>query len=55
MRLEFVECEKCSAESGSTYLCESCLHNREVIEKLKMRIRRLEGFVSLIKRTIELM
>jgi hypothetical protein len=33
MREEFMECSLCSAQSGSPYLCESCLHNRAIISK----------------------
>ena len=32
--LKFRECPACAEKPGSPYLCESCLHNREVISKL---------------------
>jgi len=31
---EFKECAGCSAKPGSPTLCESCLHNRKIIERL---------------------
>lgn len=32
---QFIECEPCGAKPGSPYLCASCLHNRDLIERLK--------------------
>lgn len=32
--LAFVECAACAAKSGFPVLCDSCLHNREVIRRL---------------------
>lgn len=34
----FWECGTCRSKSGSPALCESCLHNRQVIVDLKRRI-----------------
>ncbi len=31
----FKECETCTAKPGTPVLCESCLHNREVITRLQ--------------------
>lgn len=34
MKMEFKECDGCSAKPGSPTLCKSCLHNRQVISDL---------------------
>lgn len=31
---EFMECDTCRAKAGSPTLCQGCLHNRTLIEKL---------------------
>lgn len=33
--LKFTECDACSAKPGSPTLCLGCLHNRNVIERLR--------------------
>jgi len=40
--LEFRECPECAAKSGQPALCASCLHNRDVIERLKALVRERE-------------
>jgi len=35
MKYEFRECSVCAAKPGSPILCESCLANRQTIERLK--------------------
>lgn len=37
MNSDFYECEKCAAKPGSPALCESCLHNRNLIHRLQQR------------------
>lgn len=32
---EFMECASCRAQPGSPLLCESCIHNRSVIDSLR--------------------
>lgn len=32
---DFMECDSCRAKPGSPILCDGCLHNREVIGKLR--------------------
>lgn len=34
---DFYECASCRVKPGSPTLCESCLHNREVIQRLRAR------------------
>lgn len=34
----FMECAECNAKPGSPPLCESCLHNRGVVERLTGRM-----------------
>lgn len=34
---EFVECDSCRGKPGSPTLCNSCLHNRTLINKLRAR------------------
>jgi len=36
--IEFMECEDCRSKSGTPTLCESCIHNRDIIEHLKDEI-----------------
>lgn len=31
---EFMECDTCRAKPGSPYLCQGCLHNRALIDRL---------------------
>lgn len=40
IELEFIECDICSQkpETSTKWLCYGCLHNREVIIKLKKQI-----------------
>ncbi len=33
----FMECKECAAKSGSPILCESCLHNRDLVCDLQGR------------------
>lgn len=35
MNEEFVECITCSKKPGTPILCDSCVHNRNLITKLK--------------------
>lgn len=37
----FVECASCFAQPGAPVLCVSCVHNRDVIARLTMEVRRL--------------
>lgn len=32
---DFKECPECSQKTGMPTLCESCLHNRDLISKLR--------------------
>lgn len=34
IKLEFRECDTCRAKPGAPMLCQGCLHNRIVIERL---------------------
>jgi hypothetical protein len=33
MNTEFMECDECSSKTGSTPLCQSCRHNRSIIQE----------------------
>lgn len=33
-KCEFMECDTCRVKPGSPYLCNGCLHNRDLIQKL---------------------
>ncbi len=41
--MKFKECASCAAKTGSPLLCEACLHNRELAEKLKKAERALSA------------
>ncbi len=36
---EFRECSACRAKPGAPVLCESCLHNRQVISELQQQLK----------------
>lgn len=38
---EFKECPTCAAKPGMPRLCDSCLHNREIISRLSGQMRTL--------------
>jgi len=40
---DYKECKICSDKPGSPTLCESCLHNRELVSKLKQEIEKLKN------------
>lgn len=42
MQTDFLECDTCAALPGTPPLCSGCLHNREVIEKLKKQVKHLD-------------
>ena len=37
--LKFVECNSCAQKTGFAALCNSCMENRETIERLKSIVR----------------
>lgn len=37
---DFMECDKCRSKPGSPTLCSGCLHNREVINRLRKELGR---------------
>ncbi len=39
MENDFKECSECASKPGMPTLCESCLHNRTLIERLKMQLK----------------
>jgi len=43
MNLEFKECKECASKPGSPILCESCLHNRQVIEAFKRSMKKFKN------------
>ncbi len=36
--MKFIECGICITKTGQPVLCPSCLHNRDVIEKLTAKV-----------------
>lgn len=34
---DFLECDTCRAKAGSPVLCRGCLHNRDLVERLKSK------------------
>lgn len=36
---DFMECGECNRKPGSPVMCRSCLHNRDLISKLKAELR----------------
>jgi hypothetical protein len=38
MNIEFKECSECSSKVGAPHLCESCLHNRTVVNALSKEL-----------------
>ena len=44
--MEFIECDTCRAKSGMPVLCETCLHNRRLIEDFKTEIKSLKAKVA---------
>ena len=41
LAMEFAECQICSQQPGTSQLCTSCVHNRDVVWRLKDEVRRL--------------
>lgn len=37
-RTGFVECDTCRAKAGSPQLCNGCLHNRSLLQKLEQAV-----------------
>ena len=52
--LEFHECESCAKKPGTPPLCNSCLHNRQTIEKANRKINRLTHWFNLVSNILEL-
>lgn len=46
MTVEFKECASCAKKAGSPTLCESCLHNRRVVNELQEEIERLNRMLE---------
>ena len=45
MENEYKECKSCSKKPGSPDLCESCLHNRTLMYRLRHKIEDLENII----------
>lgn len=54
MEEEFKECNMCAEKPGMPNLCESCLHNRRTVQKLKDEKHKLEKTLKIIKEIIVL-
>jgi hypothetical protein len=50
---EFRECSMCARKQGSPVLCESCLHNRRLVNKLRARVDRLRARVAELEGVVE--
>lgn len=49
MDYQFHECKVCDDKPGSPDLCESCLHNRTVIEQQAKEIKKLRERLAVLK------
>jgi hypothetical protein len=54
MEQEFKECGVCIKKPGSPTLCESCLHNRKVVQELKDEKFKFEKTLEIIKELLNL-
>ncbi len=46
---EFQECPTCEAKPGMPMLCESCIHNGDVIHELKDKLRTKSKLLEIIR------
>jgi len=48
----YMPCGECSKQMGAYNLCESCLHNRTVIDHLKAKIENRKRFIKAAGETL---
>jgi len=46
---EFKECSTCAAKPGSPQLCDSCLHNRDLVNSLNLKYKALLAIVHALE------
>lgn len=42
----FMECDNCRVKPGSPILCDSCYHNRRLIDDLQRRLSEIEKLTT---------
>ena len=47
--VEYMECSECKKKNGSQYLCDVCLHNRQLIDMMKKTIKTLKDVNLILK------
>lgn len=48
MELRFIECVPCKSQPGSPLLCESCLNNRAVIDRLSRAVDLTQRLIDVL-------